>query len=223
MMSMMMIVRTEKLDVVVKHLNRNGIQARFSVELILHMGIPSGSSKVEVLWSSELRMRQHSSVLLRLSRWSIRWNTTVDWTSRTSREFRNVRDNRVNQNSSREAKQGSVQCSTSSNTQVAPNASSEKRVGVDLRDAAMRVSNKDGAKQIATFNGPSGSGRHAQDAYLNGTRGKEEFTEIRVTVRCLGSRVQEKPYELFGVHRNPEMPSQLASGVAGIGFEILRQ
>lgn len=33
-MSMMMIVRTEKLDVVVKHLNRNGIQARCSIQFL---------------------------------------------------------------------------------------------------------------------------------------------------------------------------------------------
>ncbi|KAI3979371.1 hypothetical protein MKX01_001563 [Papaver californicum] len=115
--------------------------------------------------------------------------------SGTSRDFRVVRDNRVNQSSFRDTKLGSVQCSTSSNTQVAPNAS-EKSIGVrvDHRDAGIR--NKDGTKPTAAYNGPSGSGRHSQDAYLNGTQGKELFAEIRTTVRSPGSRVQNpKPYD----------------------------
>ncbi|KAI3934492.1 hypothetical protein MKW98_005437 [Papaver atlanticum] len=116
--------------------------------------------------------------------------------SGTSREFRIVRDNRVNQNSPTETKPGSVQCSTSSNTQVAPNAS-EKSIGVrvDHRDAA-GTRNKEGTKPTAAHNGPSGSGRHAQDVYSNGTQGKEVFAQIRTTIRSPGSRVQNsKPYD----------------------------
>ncbi|MCL7025247.1 hypothetical protein MKW94_002757, partial [Papaver nudicaule] len=128
----------------------------------------------------------------------------------TSREFRIVRDNRVNQNSFRETKPASVPSSTSTNAQVAPNAF-DKRVRVDHRDAGIRI--KDGAKPTAAFNGPSGSGRYAQDANLNGAQGKEVFAEIRTTVRSPGSRVQNsKPHD----SRPRSSASTTANSVVGV-------
>ncbi|RZC49407.1 hypothetical protein C5167_017830 [Papaver somniferum] len=121
------------------------------------------------------------------------YNHNIQSDAGTSREFRIVRDNRVNQNSPTETKPGSVQCSTSSNTQVAPNAS-EKSIGVRVDHRGAGTRNKEGTKPTAAHNGPSGSGRHAQDAYSNGTQGKEVFAQIRT--RSPGSRVQNsKPYD----------------------------
>ncbi|OVA08912.1 Protein of unknown function DUF1296 [Macleaya cordata] len=131
----------------------------------------------------------------------------------TSREFRVVKDNRVNQNPIREIKPVSLQCSTSANVQVIP-ISERSSTGVRADQKAGGIRHIEGLKSSPASNGPSDAGsKHAQDGHSNRTQGKDLFEETRATVLSTGSRVQgSKPYD----SRPHSATSATTSSVVGV-------
>ncbi|XP_057977696.1 uncharacterized protein LOC131164487 isoform X3 [Malania oleifera] len=102
-----------------------------------------------------------------------------------SREFRVVRDNRVNQNANRELKPASPQCSMSASEQGISNVNEKGSAGTlsNQKPSGGRLSSH-------ASNGLTDShSRHALDANSSGTE-KREFLERRVVVPSTASRVQ---------------------------------
>ncbi|XP_010261966.1 PREDICTED: GBF-interacting protein 1-like isoform X2 [Nelumbo nucifera] len=99
-----------------------------------------------------------------------------------SREFRVVRDNRVGQNSSKEIKPASVQCSTSANEQTFSDVSEKSSTGNPSDQKNLGARNSEVPKLPQTLNGSTNSGaRHPRETNSNGSHRKELPDEPRVT------------------------------------------
>ncbi|KAK9281644.1 hypothetical protein L1049_004547 [Liquidambar formosana] len=102
-----------------------------------------------------------------------------------SREFRVVRDNRVNQNTNREVKPASQQCSTSANEQVISNVA-EKGSSTGTSNSPKASG---GRHSSQASNGPTDSHlRHSRDSKSSGSDTKELLEERRATVPSTVSR-----------------------------------
>ncbi|XP_043720247.1 GBF-interacting protein 1-like isoform X2 [Telopea speciosissima] len=108
-----------------------------------------------------------------------------------SREFRIVRDNRVNQNTNREIKPESFQWTTSTNEKMTPAASGKSSTVIVTDQKPSGAKNSEWQKPSQVLNGPSDLGpRHAQVANSNGTLRKEFSGDARSTISNSASRVQ---------------------------------
>ncbi|KAF8388757.1 hypothetical protein HHK36_025437 [Tetracentron sinense] len=114
-----------------------------------------------------------------------------------SREFRIVRDNRVNQSTNREIKPASHRISTSTDEQVISSVGEKSSTGTlsDQKNSGAR--NSDGQKSSQALNRPTDSlPRHAQDANLTGPQRKEISEETRAIVPTSASQHQGlKPHD----------------------------
>ncbi|XP_042484584.1 GBF-interacting protein 1-like isoform X2 [Macadamia integrifolia] len=106
-----------------------------------------------------------------------------------SQEFRIVRDNRVNQNTNRELKPGSLQCTTASNEQIirTPEDKISTVIVTDLKPSGAKNSRE--SSQALKGTSDSGS-RPAQVVNSNGTHRKEFSGEAGSTISNSASRVQ---------------------------------
>ncbi|KAF8401057.1 hypothetical protein HHK36_014360 [Tetracentron sinense] len=114
-----------------------------------------------------------------------------------SREFRIVRDNRVNQNRNREIKPASHQCSTSTDVQEISSISEKSSTGILSDQKHSGTENSCGQKPSQALNGPTDSHpRHARVASINGPHRKELLEETRATVPTSATQVQGlKPHD----------------------------
>ncbi|XP_010273948.1 PREDICTED: GBF-interacting protein 1-like isoform X2 [Nelumbo nucifera] len=106
-----------------------------------------------------------------------------------SREFRIVRDNRISQNSNREAKPASLHCSTSGNEQPITSASEMSLPGVMIDKKHLVAQQSDGQKLHQTMSTDSGV-RHTRDVNSSGAYRKDLLDESRISVLNSSLRVQ---------------------------------
>ncbi|KAJ4952077.1 hypothetical protein NE237_028909 [Protea cynaroides] len=108
-----------------------------------------------------------------------------------SREFRIVRDNRVNQNANREIKPASLQWTASTNEQSTPAFSGESSTVIVKDQKPSGAKNSEWQKPSQALNGlPDLGPRHAQVANSNGTSRQEFSGDSGSTISNSALRVQ---------------------------------
>ncbi|KAA8541651.1 hypothetical protein F0562_022803 [Nyssa sinensis] len=128
-----------------------------------------------------------------------------------SREFRVVRDNRINQNVNREPKPPLLQCSTSTNEQVTLHVSEKG----SSAETSSNQKPSGGHYSSQALDGPTDSHpRQARDANSAGTVRKELSVERRAPVPNTVSRVHANPVHV------PSLDSRSAATVGAIKREV---